>query len=84
MKTILTALGLLLLWWLFTGAISPSYLVEGTRNHLQLDLGSKENYVMIVHSVRYIYSGIWLVLCLFLAVRIGQFLLQKYRKVHTA
>lgn len=56
---LIASLVTLAIWFLISSAISPSYLVEGTRNHLSLDLGSKENYVIIVSLVQALYSLVW-------------------------
>lgn len=56
----------LTIWFLISSAISPSYLVEGMRNYLSLNLGSKENYVIIVSVVQALYSLVWCLILFFI------------------
>ncbi|MCV6589528.1 MAG: hypothetical protein OIF57_10920 [Marinobacterium sp.] len=57
-----TLLQLWLFCWLFATAISPSYLVEGTRNTLGFQFPSKEAYVYTVITVQFIYYAVLVVL----------------------
>ena len=61
-RRVLLCLLLLGLWWMFSTAFFPAYLVEGTRNVLGFSFESKETYVWTVVAVRCFYWAVWFVL----------------------
>ncbi len=66
-------LGILIFCWvlviLLTTAISPSYLVEGSRNHLGFQFSSKETYVLTVNVVQFCYVLLYVIL-IFVSLKI--------------
>ncbi|MGB1238988.1 MAG: hypothetical protein ACPG4U_12305 [Pseudomonadales bacterium] len=49
----------MLIWALFSTAVSPSYLLEGLANHGWLTIVDKASYVELLNTVSIGYKAVW-------------------------